>query len=115
MLFFTSCRTGTPKPSSDDAIRAIKEYCAAQDTKLGDIKVVRFGDSGKADFSAPGAQDVYWAVEFDSPKRNIENATISDLTAPQAGVAHVYRTKMGAWKVGQIDFKELQFGPADSE
>jgi hypothetical protein len=104
LLLATSCKAPPPKPTADEAIRAVKEYYTTQGTTAADVRVVRFGESGKADFSTPGSQDIYWAVEFDSPSRQVAKLGPLEINSKDVhGIAHIYRTKMGTWKVAQIE------------
>ena len=96
---------GPSKPSVDDAKTAIRDYYSSRERlPSGEIKVVRFGESGKGDFSAPGSQDAYWPVEFELPKETVFQAGPVTVEKPGShGVAQIYRDKMGRWKVARIE------------
>lgn len=108
---FLQISCGQRKPSVDDVKRAIGDYYAAQGQAVGDVTIVRFGESGKGDFSAPGSQDTYWPVEFDLPKRNLKEKVVDlgplqisrETAGEKHGIAQVYRDKMGAWKVARVE------------
>jgi hypothetical protein len=124
-----SCTPG--KPSAEDAKQAIKDYYATQRQSTKDVTIIRFGESGKGDFSAPGSQDTYWPVEFDLPaekvidagslqasptaesdlakkiheriQKKLEKKGFRESAAGDHGVAQIYRDKMGRWKVARIE------------
>jgi hypothetical protein len=104
LCFAAASCGGIRKPSVEDATQAIKDYYSAQGRTVRDVKIIRFGESGKGDFSAPGSQDVYWPVEFDLGSEEVAKLGPIQISTPKdKGVAQIYKSKMGPWKVARLE------------
>lgn len=104
LALLVSC--GVSKPTQEDAQRAINDYYTGRGEPKGEVTIVRFGDSGKADFTAPGSQDTYWAVEFKrGGKEDVAKLGPIEISASSnhQGIALIYKTKMGQWRVGRVE------------
>jgi hypothetical protein len=94
------------RPTTEDARNAINDYFSTRGGAQIEVAIIRFGDRGKADFTAAGSQDVYWPVEFRrSGKEDVAKLGPLEISksSNDHGVALIYKTKMGQWKVGRVD------------
>lgn len=97
---------GATGPTTEDARAAINDYFSTRGGAQIEVAIIRVGDHGKADFTAPGSQDTYWPVEFRrSGKEDVAKLGPLEISksSNDHGVALIYKTKMGQWKVGRVD------------
>jgi hypothetical protein len=97
---------GATGPTTEDARTAINDYFSTRGGSQIQVAIIRVGDRGKADFTAPGSQDTYWPVEFRrSGKEDVAKLGPLEISksSNDHGVALIYKTKMGQWKVGRVD------------
>lgn len=103
-VVLVSC--GVSKPTTEEATNAINEYFTTSGATQAQVVILRFGDRGTADFAAPGSQDAYWPVEFKrSGKEDVAKLGPLEISksSKDQGVALIYKTKMGQWKVGRVE------------
>jgi hypothetical protein len=93
-------------PTTEDARNAINDYFSTRGGAQIQVAIIRVGDRGKADFTAAGSQDTYWPVEFRrSGKEDVAKLGPLEISksSNDHGIALIYKTKMGEWKVGRVD------------